>query len=262
MSKRRLFNYVEKNIALISKAPRITAHNVSPLVPEPTRPVMFGRRGKAPWGKMNNPYARELGDDGHKPPWHLWVPEQSIKNSGIHFAKLSLGKLQHKVDTGVLDPSKITMFDLVSQQIVNLPDDYTGIQLDIQGISFFEAKVNIEVSMACERTVEAIERNGGTILTRWYSKEQLSAMRDGSDSSGEVVLPPVQLVHKYLDSDLRGYMVGREHLYFRNLKKAKGILEQIREEDETSPRYNDDDHADILQERIDAFSNRAKQGLV
>ena len=53
-------------------------------------------------------------------------------SSGIHFAKLSLGKLQHKVDTGVLDPSKITMFDLVSQQIVNLPDDYTGIQLDIQ----------------------------------------------------------------------------------------------------------------------------------
>ena len=36
-----------------------------------------------------------------------------------------------------------------------------------QGISFFEAKVNIEVSMACERTVEAIERNGGTILTRF-----------------------------------------------------------------------------------------------
>ena len=31
----------------------------------------------------------------------------------------------------------------------------------------FEAKVNIEVSMACERTIDAIERNGGTVLTRF-----------------------------------------------------------------------------------------------
>jgi len=30
----------------------------------------------------------------------------------------------------------------------------------------FEAKVNIEVSMACERTIEAVERNGGTALIR------------------------------------------------------------------------------------------------
>ena len=34
----------------------------------------------------------------------------------------------------------------------------------------FEAKVNIEVSMACERTIDAIERNGGTVLTRWVPK--------------------------------------------------------------------------------------------
>ena len=40
-------------------------------------------------------------------------------------------------------------------------------------------------------------------------------MRDGSDPSSDVILPPVALVHKYLDPELRGYMVGREFLYFR-----------------------------------------------
>ena len=53
-------------------------------------------------------------------------------SSGIHFSKLSLGQLQYKIDRGILDPEKITMFDLVSQQIVKMPNDYTGIQLDIQ----------------------------------------------------------------------------------------------------------------------------------
>ena len=56
----------------------------------------------------------------------------SCNSSGLHFKKLTLGLLQHKIDRGVLNPDKITMFDLVSQNIVNIPFDYTGIQLDIQ----------------------------------------------------------------------------------------------------------------------------------
>lgn len=262
MSKGRLYNYIEKNIALIAKAPRVTVHNIHPIVEEPKRPSWYGRRGKCPWHGAHNYYARELGDDGMNPPWYLWVPEHENKNSGIHFSKLSLGLLQYKIDRGILDPKKITMFDLVSQQIVKMPEDYTGIKLDIQGISMFEAKVNIEVSMACERTIDAIERNGGTVLTRWYSKGQLEEMKEGRDPSGEVVLPPVQLVHKYLDPELRGYMIGREHLYFRNLEKASKILDQIRKEDETAPVYNDEDHADILQERIDANMRRIREGIV
>ena len=35
MSKGRLYNYVEKNIALVAKAPRVTVHNIHPLVEEP-----------------------------------------------------------------------------------------------------------------------------------------------------------------------------------------------------------------------------------
>ena len=58
--------------------------------------------------------------------------DQQPFSSGIHFSKLSLGLLQYKIDRGILDPAKITMFDLVSQQIVKMPEDYTGIKLDIQ----------------------------------------------------------------------------------------------------------------------------------
>ena len=35
MTKRRLYNFVEKNIALLAKAPKVTIHNVLPLLPEP-----------------------------------------------------------------------------------------------------------------------------------------------------------------------------------------------------------------------------------
>ena len=49
-------------------------------------------------------------------------------------------------------------------------------------------------------------------------------MKEGRDPSGEVVLPPVELVHKYLDPDLRGYMIGREHLYFRYFSPAISLI--------------------------------------
>ena len=55
-----------------------------------------------------------------------------IFSSGLHFTKISLGLLQHKIDMGILDPAKITMYDLLSQHIVDMPFDYTGICLDIQ----------------------------------------------------------------------------------------------------------------------------------
>ena len=53
-------------------------------------------------------------------------------SSGLHFEKLTLGKIQYYIDRGLLNPSKITMFDLVSNNLVNIPDDHYGVELSIQ----------------------------------------------------------------------------------------------------------------------------------
>lgn len=252
-------NHIEKNLLLLAQSARLTIDNTVEL-PNPMRKKKqpkFGRRGKKARGSANVS-AIELGYDGHNTPWYMSVPKHDFKNDGIRFINLSLGSLQHKIDKGMIDPARITMFDLISQNLVRVPKDYSGIQLAIQGVSLLEAKVNIEVTMACDRTIEAIERNGGTVLTRWYSSEAVEMMRNGIDPSSKIDLPPKNYVHKYLSSDLRGYMVGKEHLFFRSLDKVDALL-KFKRQDDPSFKYDDEDHRDIIQERIDANVQHLKE---
>ena len=48
----------------------------------------------------------------------------------------------------------------------------------------------------------------------------------------------------------------------RNLEKAANLLEHIKKEDDTVPKYNNEEYNDILQERIDANIARAQRGIV
>ena len=81
-----------------------------------------------------------------------------------------------------------------------------------QGADIFDAKVNIEVQWASEQTIAAVEKNGGTILTKFYDLTCVSAMTDpvAYFKLGQPIprckLPPEDAVEYYTGAENRGYL--------------------------------------------------------
>lgn len=58
------------------------------------------------------------------------------------------------------------------------PTNHVFVVLVIQGAEQFCAKVNIEVQLASEGAIAAIERNGGVVTTSYYDPRSLSKQCD------------------------------------------------------------------------------------
>lgn len=89
-----------------------------------------------------------------------------------------------------------------------------------QGADIFAAKVNIEVQHTNEVAIAAIERNGGTITTRFYDLECVEAMQDVEKflSKGIPIprckLPPQDALAYYSDQKSRGYLADPADIAF------------------------------------------------
>jgi large subunit ribosomal protein L15 len=82
----------------------------------------------------------------------------------------------------------------------------------LQGIDCFAAKVNIEVQRTSELVIAAIERNGGSITTKFYDIECVRAMSNPLRFFGmgrpipRCMLPAEDAVDYYSDAKNRGYL--------------------------------------------------------
>lgn len=82
----------------------------------------------------------------------------------------------------------------------------------LQGADIFQAKLNIEVQWASELAIAAIEKSGGTITTRFYDLESVSAMVDPKKHFEKALiiprckLPPQDAIEYYSDPKNRGYL--------------------------------------------------------
>lgn len=87
-----------------------------------------------------------------------------------------------------------------------------------QGLDCFAAKVNIEVQFASEAVIAAVERNGGTILTRFYDLLAVRAKMDPEAFFLEGVpiprcrTPPFDAVDYYRRAENRGYLADLEEI--------------------------------------------------
>ncbi|CAB1340658.1 unnamed protein product, partial [Coregonus sp. 'balchen'] len=183
------------------------------------------RSGRGHKGERQRGNRPRLGFEGGQTPFYLAIPKYGY-NEGhsrrAQYQPLTLNRLQYLIDLGRIDPTQpIDLTQLVNGRGVTIQPqkrDY-GVQLVGEGDGIFAAKVNIEVQMASEEAIAAIERNGGIVTTVVLCKPVPFFI------SGQPIpkrmLPGEDMVPYYTDAANRGYLADPE-----KIKKARIALAQ------------------------------------
>jgi large subunit ribosomal protein L15 len=141
------------------------------------------------------------------------LPKRGFHN--VHrkeYASVNLDQLQHWIDLGRIDPAKpITMNHLLDTRCIHKIEN--GVKLLAEGADDWTLPINIEVSRASQRAIEAIEMAGGKIVCRYYNRLGLRYV-----TKPEKFIAPIKFAgpakHKekmwYRDPKHRGYLAAPE----------------------------------------------------
>jgi large subunit ribosomal protein L15 len=100
----------------------------------------------------------------------------------VEMSPINLDKIQSWIDQGRLDPSKpITLKELVESRCLHGIKD--GVKLLARGKEDLKTPINILVSRASATAIEAIEAAGGTVTTRYYTKQSIRRLLRGESES-------------------------------------------------------------------------------
>ncbi|EIE82693.1 hypothetical protein G6F46_002158 [Rhizopus delemar] len=107
--------------------------------------------------------------EGGQTPLVRSLPKRGFNNiHGKEYQEVNLDKLQHWIETGRIDPSQpITMKHLLDSRCIHKIED--GVKLLSVGAESFNIPIQIEVSRASQKAIEAVEKAGGKIVTRYYN---------------------------------------------------------------------------------------------
>nr|KAF6405295.1 mitochondrial ribosomal protein L15 [Rousettus aegyptiacus] len=173
---------------LLRALPRVSLANLKPnpgsrKLERRPRGRRRGRKcGRGHKGERQRGTRPRLGFEGGQTPFYIRIPKYGF-NEGHSFRRqyqpLSLNRLQYLIDLGRVDPTQpIDLTQLVNGRGVTiqpLKRDY-GVQLVEEGADTFKAKVNIEVQLASELAIAAIEKNGGVVTTAFYDPRSLGRL--------------------------------------------------------------------------------------
>lgn len=229
-----------KGLDLLRNLPRISLAN---LRPNPGAKKAEKRRGRGAHGGSRSGRGHKgqrqrgnrprLGFEGGQTPFYLVIPKYGYNEGHSRrpqYQPLSLNRLQYLIDLGRIDPTQpIDLTQLVNGRGVTvqpLKRDY-GVQLVEEGADTFCAKVNIEVQMASECAIAAIEKNGGIITTGFYDPRSLSLLCKPvpffmrGQPIPKRMLPGEDLVPYYTDSKNRGYLSDPAKIQQARLELAR-----------------------------------------
>ncbi|XP_024061934.1 39S ribosomal protein L15, mitochondrial [Terrapene carolina triunguis] len=229
-----------KALELLRALPRVSLVN---LRPNPGAKKSERRRGRGRHGGKKSGRGHKgqrqrgnrprLGFEGGQTPFYLIIPKYGYNEGHSHrrqYHPLSLQKLQYLIDLGRVDPTQpIDLTQLTNARGVTiqpLKRDY-GVQLVEKGADNFSAKVNIEVQMASELAIAAIEKNGGVITTGFYDPRSLEILCKPipfflrGQPIPKRMLPPEDLVRYYTDAKNRGYLADPSNIPEARLELAK-----------------------------------------
>ncbi|KAI1105641.1 hypothetical protein F4804DRAFT_340987 [Jackrogersella minutella] len=103
-------------------------------------------------------------------------------------SEVNLDKLQEWIDAGRLDITKqITPKELILSNLVGTIKD--GIKLLARGGETLKQPIDIVVSRASASAIDAVERAGGKIVTRYYTKQALTRLVKGRSFHTDKPLP-------------------------------------------------------------------------
>lgn len=138
---------------------------------------------------------------------------------GMHirrqYPQMSLLQLQRLIDLGRIDPEQpIDMTTLCNTKVIEINPGgrQYGVNLTDEGADVFKAKVSLEVQWTDEVAIAAVERNGGSIVTKFYDLQCVGAMADPLTFLHRGLpiprckLPPEDAIEFYSDPRCRGYL--------------------------------------------------------
>ncbi|KAI0976357.1 ribosomal protein L18e/L15P [Xylaria arbuscula] len=103
-------------------------------------------------------------------------------------SEVNLDKLQEWVDAGRIDPTQpITPKELIQSNLVGTIKD--GIKLLARGADTLKQPVDIMVSRASAAAIDAVEKAGGKIVTRYYTKQAIKRLVEGKSVNTGLPLP-------------------------------------------------------------------------
>lgn len=146
------------------------------------------------------------------------------------YIPLSLLSLQRLVDLGRIDVMKpIDLTALCNTRVITVDPtrNHYGINLTDDGADEFAARVSIEVQCASERTIAAVEKAGGVLVTRFFDVSSVSAMVNAEQhfTKGLVIprckLPPRDALTYYTDPANRGYLASMSAIIQARLQLAQ-----------------------------------------
>ncbi|KAI8092667.1 ribosomal protein L18e/L15P [Halteromyces radiatus] len=114
--------------------------------------------------------------EGGQIPLVKRLPKRGFYNlHGKEYQELNLDRLQHWINTGRIDATQpITMKHLLDSRCIHKIED--GVKILSVGAETFNIPITIEVSRASQKAIEAIEKAGGKITTRYYNALGLRAV--------------------------------------------------------------------------------------
>lgn len=249
----------EKIIKILRSSPRVSLQNI--------KPNQYSRKRKRPTSgkgaklnrsgyKYNHLDSKLAWEPGTLPSIHR-VPKYGY-NRDSHLKRdyqpLTLWQLQRLIDLGRIDPTEpIDMTTLINSRGVSLDssdDRIHGVFLVEQGANIFQEKVNIEVQIANEMSIAAIEKNGGTITTAFYDRKSVEALCRPVEyflkgfPIHKRLLPPQELATYYCDPQTRGYLSDPSKLQLARAELANKYGYKL-------PDITKDEHYNMLMMRKD-----------
>merc|ERR1719424_2190345 len=96
----------------------------------------------------------------------------------LEYKYLNLDQLQQAIECGRLpvpEGRPIDVKDLFDAKLITLRGRHAGVKLLAGGYEDFNTKIDIEVQLASQPAIEAVERAGGTLTSVYYSRLTLRA---------------------------------------------------------------------------------------
>ena len=96
----------------------------------------------------------------------------------VDLSKINLNRIQYWINAGRLDPTQpITLKELTESRCIHSVKD--GVKLLARGKEELTSPINIIVSRASADAIDSVEKAGGTVTTRFYSKFAIQKILKG-----------------------------------------------------------------------------------
>nr|XP_047145196.1 50S ribosomal protein L15 [Hydra vulgaris] len=217
--------HIERNLQCIKDMPRVGVNNIRDFNGAFRKRKVKGRGPGSGHGKtggvghkgqgQRGTQAR-IGFEGGQTPFYRLVPKHGFTNKLFkkEYATVQLHRLQYMIDSKRIDPNeKITLSTLWKSGAVSgrIKD---GIKLLGGGSTWFEGKIDIEVTRASKSAIEAVERNGGTIKAVYHDRVALrcALKPEKYEIMPRPARPNNKLLLWYSDPDNRGYLANPEEI--------------------------------------------------